>query len=174
MIAVVLLIFITIAAAILVFTFILPMIQGGLKDSGECFDALDEAQGISIREHLTYTCFDGTNVIDPLGKEVYLMIHRGQGDFELDKILISISGGGSSQEFSLVEGNREADNVWNYLATADIAPLELPTKGGSKTFMFTGLTLTEVESASYTIVLEGGNTCKEQTALIPVCENPLA
>lgn len=151
-IATVLLIMLTIAAASMLFIFVVPWVRG-LMDKGKiCSDA----QGQVTIEAGKYTCFNGT--------DTKIMITRGEKrDMEIDGISIALRYSGTSQKYDIKE-NKTTPNVKMYNGSAI---LYLPDAGGSETYVFPGITGTEMATAA--LVFKDNKVCDAVSERVVDC-----
>jgi FlaG/FlaF family flagellin (archaellin) len=120
----VLLILMTIAAAGVVYSFVLPMIRGNIETSAKCSDASIEI----ITEG--YTCYTGN--------EVQIQVKRSEKDINISGIQLQISGGGKSK--AVVIKAQAYANIKEYGSGYNTA-LTIPGKSESRTYVIDITTL---------------------------------
>ncbi len=151
-IATVLLIMLTIAAASMLFIFVVPWIRDMMDKGKMCNDA----QGQITIETGKYTCYNST--------ATKIMITRGEKrDLEIEGIVISLVYSGTSKKFDIKELGG-IDNVTMYDGSGT---LHLPDAGGSETYVFKDITNTERATAA--LVFKGDKLCDAVTERIVNC-----
>lgn len=153
-IATILMIVLTLAAVMVAYAFIRPMIDKNTKQSKECFDSMDS---FSINSALGYTCYK-TNE-----SATYIMVDRNKD--------IDISG----LAFSLKGENFITYKVYNNLVSdpagvrmydnTDI--LQIPKIGESKTYIFPNINATGVDMA---IIMPSGAICNKVSQILNKCD----
>ncbi len=148
----VLLIMLTIAAASMLFIFVVPWIRDMLDRSKMCNDA----QGQITIEQGKYTCYDSS--------DTKIMISRGEKrDIEIGGITISLRYSGTSKKFDVKEGGK-ITNVTMYNGNT---VLYLPDVGGSETYIFKGITGTERATAA--LILSEDKICDAVSERVVDC-----
>ena len=118
LIATVLLIGVTISAAAMIYSFVVPLIQSNIEQSQKCVSGLLEI----TRD---YTCYNISS------KELYIEIERSNADVNVTGIQILLSGGQSSGGVLIKEGPGTKE-------VRDFNPslnLTIPKKGESNTYV---------------------------------------
>ena len=145
-VASVLLLIITVTAAALIMSFVLPFIKGELNDGGSCLEVLE---GIEFGES-EFNCFDST--IDKTGFSVKI------NKDEVDGFRISlVDSSGSSIVHSVDSDNK--GTVISGLRMVGSAPggyIDLPDIGGQRSYVATSGAYERAEIAP---VLKGGDVC---------------
>lgn len=122
-IATVLIIMITIAAAALIGGVIIPWIKINLFEKKTCYD-ITNSDYITIGED--FTCYTLINTS--------IMIKRGSKDIKIDKLIVSLTDNkGESKKYEIIDGE-PFEGVWMY-TTGDTI-LAIPQTGGSKRYGF--------------------------------------
>jgi len=116
LISTVLLIGVTLAAAAMIYAFVMPLIQSNIEQSQKCVAGL-----LEITE---YTCYNASS------NELYIEIARGEMDVNVTGIQILVSGG-QSAEGVLIKENAATDKVRDFNASL---PLTIPNPGESNTY----------------------------------------
>lgn len=151
-ISTVLLIMLTIAAASMLFVFVIPWIRDMMDEGKICSDA----QGQISIETGKYTCYNST--------ATKIMITRGEKrDLEIEGIVVSLIYSGTSKKFDIKEDGKIA-NVTMYDGSET---LRLPDAGGSETYVFKNITGTERATAA--LVFKGDKLCEAVTEVIVNC-----
>ena len=101
-----------------------------LSSAGACYDILEK---VTLNE--AYTCYNATS------NKMMLSISRK--DFDLDSLLVSVTGETSSKTFFLSEKNTSISDVSYY----DAAPSEvtIPGKGSGKTYCVDNINLRPIK-----------------------------
>ena len=116
-VAAVIMIALVMVVAGIVWGVVTNLVSERLEDAGTCLDVLGT---VSINGQ--YTCHDTT------ADELYLSI--GVGEIELEKIIISISGAGSSNSYELTNDSGSSQ-LMNYTGGSDV---RMPGKNSGLTY----------------------------------------
>ena len=128
-VTVVILIALTIAIISIVWVVINNLVNKELEGAGSCFGVLDKVSFDS-----RYTCYNSS------GKELWISVSIG--NIDVDEVLISISGGGTSKSFRLNSTESAVENLGPYpLRDGDV---KLPGKNAGLTYIF------DMEAAGFT------------------------
>lgn len=144
LISTVLLILVSITAAIIIFTVVVPFVRNTLSESKECFGTLDQ---LTINTESGFTCYYGTG-----NKIVNITIKRGSKEAEIERFKISISGQGTSNMFDIKDGEIRVKMLDGSTS------IEIPEAGGERTYSL-NTTMTEVLYAEVYPVMESGKMC---------------
>jgi flagellin-like protein len=157
-IATVLLIVITLVAVSIIALFVIPFVNKSLEGGKDCFEVLN-----SIKLTDTgYTCSNVSVVGDRTGFSVQI------SDDEIVSFKVILFKAGASNAYT-VENGSKLDNI-RMLASPDFTKiLEVPTKGGVRTYVAIGeYTKIEVDP-----ILRSGKPCDaKETIDVPVCFDP--
>jgi len=152
-VTVLLIIALTVAIFSIVAAFIIPMVKNYLNEGKQCYDAIGKLE-VDTGEKLT--CYNyGT-------KETGISVKRGE--IELDSILISLQGEGTSKSFRLQKGAK-LEGVRMYY-NKSIEELEIPGKSESLTYVFN--VSFKVDKVKIAPIING-KTCKESESVIGGC-----
>ncbi|MBM3234039.1 hypothetical protein FJZ19_03005 [Candidatus Pacearchaeota archaeon] len=122
-IATVLIIMITIAAAAIIGGVIIPWVKNNLCEKKICYD-ITNSEYITIGED--FTCYSPSNTS--------IMIKRGAKNIKIDKIIVALTDkNGESKKYEIIDGETFA-GVWMY--TTGSSTLAIPETGGSKRYGF--------------------------------------
>jgi len=159
-IATVLLIMLTIAAASMLFIFVVPWIRGMMEKGKICSDAQDQIridmESNSCGGHMC-TCYNST--------DTRIMIARGEKrDLEIEGISIALIYSGTSEKFDIKE-NETTTDVAMYNG-GEI--LRLPDTGGSETYIFKRITGTERATAA--LIFSGNKVCEAVSEQVVSCD----
>lgn len=142
-IAVVLLLLITIIAAGIIVTFVVPFVNDNLESSGECFDVLGD---LSFDE-TPFNCFNSTNSRTGFSVRV-----------DNDAIIgfrVSLQATGSSNAVDIENGTENSEI--RMLTDIDFnQPLQVPERGGVRTYVSMGI----FDKAEIFPILKGGGKCE--------------
>ncbi len=157
-VASVLLILITITAAIIIGAFVKNMIQNLANKSKECGELLGK-----IHIDREATCYNKTT------QEVYVGVALETGSPEIKGLFIALEGGGVRKAFKLIEGNnytnvKEIDKNYNEAITI-VKPGEIV----AYVFNITDIDTRLKESVTITPITEGGYKCGEIKETITEC-----
>lgn len=148
----VLLVLITFVAIAMVWAFILPMVRENLEEGESCFDLRDNAE---IVESETYTCYDSS--------KTNLMIRREFEDIAIGGFVVSITSGGSSNVYELVNG-KESEPSGVIMLSGGIN-INMPEPGGAETYVFP----VSGNRAELGVVSSSGKICNMGSFKIPQC-----
>ncbi len=158
-VATILLILITIAAAVLIAAFLIPWVKESLPKTN-CVDVLGI---INIVEDKDYTCYNSEL------KEARVMIERGFKNVEVKSLIIVLSGASQSKRFEIVNGTKTVDMPGISSGDADI---EIPDSGETRTYIFnlqeTGIGFA-VENAEAALVVGKDTICESVNLNLPSC-----
>jgi len=150
-IATILLILLSVAAVLLIANIIVPFVRNTLDENKMCFDASDQ---IKIDTESDYTCYlenaEGDFVVN-------VTIQRGTKEIEIDGFLIGVSGEAIGKSYEVKAG--ESTDVEMLDGSTN---LELPGKGGSRTYSIT-IPKTEIPDIGSILIapIVNDKTCKE-------------
>ncbi|MGC9309179.1 MAG: hypothetical protein ACP5D2_00600 [Candidatus Nanoarchaeia archaeon] len=128
-VATVLIILITVAAVTIIWAAIIPMIKENIQGGQECLDAVSQ---VSLLTDGGYTCINKSG-----NSSVQIQVGRGEKDFTMDNIQVTLSIGGNSKSAKVgvhIGPNEEElitlngsifDDKWNNISNAtkvEIAP----------------------------------------------------
>ena len=151
-VATVLIILITIAAAALIGGVIIPWIKLNLFEKKTCYD-ITNSEYITIGED--FTCYSLSNTS--------IMIKRGSKDIKIDKLTVSLTDrNGESIKYEIAEGETFT-GVWMY--TTGSETLTIPQQGSSKRY---GFNLSNAVEARISIN-SGGAACAGPEEKISSC-----
>ncbi len=122
-ISTILLILLSIAAISIIAGVIIPMVKEYASDT--CFETIGV---ISIDKASEYTCYNSGE------DQTYVGIERTSQDVKIDGISVSLRGSGDSKVFK-IESGKELVGVRMFSSSTPLV-LELPQKGGIKTYVF--------------------------------------
>ncbi len=144
-ISTILLIMLSIAVVIIVAGVLIPFVRESLAESKECFEISDQ---LSIEYE--YTCHYNISNIEMIN----ISVKRGMKEIEVEGVLISVSGMGSSETFEIKNGTIELG-----MRMIDGSPiLIIPGRGETRTFSL-NTSLDAIESAEVAPILQGGRIC---------------
>ncbi len=150
-IATVLLIMLTVAAASILYFFIIPMIKNMLENSQTCHEMRGQAE-IETGE---YTC---------AGVDTRVKVRIGEeGKQNVSGLLITLDSSGTSRSYE-IRNNTESQGV--LMLKNGLSLLELPRRGGAETYLFSRIT---AESARVAIIAGNGNICAAAEEKIEAC-----
>lgn len=119
-IATVLVILITVTAAVVLAAIIIPMLKGKMNEAKTCNDLKDV---LSLGD---YTCYNET--------ATYVMIKRtANNETPIDKLSFSLIAGGDGKDYEITEGSAPSSEIRMYDSST---PMKLPKAGGAKTYVF--------------------------------------
>lgn len=119
-IATVIVILITVTAAVVISTIIIPMLRNKMDESKTCYDLRDI---LSLGD---YTCYNIT--------ATYVMIKRtANNETQIDRLIFSLTAGGDGKNYEIAEGSIPSSEVSMYDLSS---PLKIPKAGGAKTYVF--------------------------------------
>lgn len=154
-IATVLLLVITVVLVSVLAAFVIPFVRNSVEPSGECFKALNKLTLIGTE----YSCYvAGTNGRTGISVQT--------GDVELDGFTLVVYAQGSSVPIEVVPGATSAQV--RVLGSAFNTPLELPAKGGLRTYVVNG-PYNQVEIVP---ILRSGKCDKTSSIKIVECSDP--
>ncbi len=166
-IATVMIIMVTVAAAALIMGFVLPFITEQTESSSECFEVFPK--GVEIAS-TAYNCFLNTSVYCQTDPDV-LCNPRSGFSIRVNKegvagFKVSLTGDGESKAYT-INGNksygdlRQLNEEWNQ-------DLKIPGSGGMKTYVANGV----YESIQVLPILEGGRECEvTDKKILSVCHD---
>jgi flagellin-like protein len=145
-ITVLLLIALTVAVVAIVWVVVNNLVTDELEGAGSCFGVLDK-----VNLDSRYTCYDGT------GNELWFSISIG--DIEVDEVLVSISGEGTSSGFKINSTDSQITNVVSYPSRS--ADVKLPGKNSGRTYIFDldAAGFTEMPDSIEIAPIISGNQC---------------
>jgi hypothetical protein len=120
-VATVLLILVSVAAVVIVWGAVIPMINDQIDKGTLCLDAMGQ---ITVGSDQRYTCWNNVSGSENLSLEII----RTAKEFALADIQVLVSSGGSTTSFSLV------DDVTT-LSPASMTPEDLPKVNEAKIFV---------------------------------------
>ena len=143
----VLLLLIAVSLVVLLGSFLYPYVQNMLEKGQECFDIAGQ-----ITIDSKYTCFNSEDL------KVQAAIKRGTKEIEIGGFKISAIGGGTSSVFDVKEGTVEGVTM---LDGETPEKIELPERGGERTYLLNVPSITNVDSIVVVALRENGETCDE-------------
>lgn len=117
----VILVAVSLAAIVLVWTFVSSMVKKQIKTSESCFGNYDK---ISINRY--YTCYE------TVGSAYRLKFSLSVGDVNVDKIITLISSGGATKSYTLTN---EEKAVTGLTMSPSGTQVKLPGKNGGLTYL---------------------------------------
>ena len=161
-IATVMIMMITIAAAALLMGFVLPFITDQTEGASECFDVFQGVEFGSTSHNCyldsTMDCDEGVDCNNRTGFSVRVK-NEGVVGFK-----ISLTGGGSSDVYD-IDGNTQDSNLRMLEEDFD-EELDFPEVGGMRTYVIKE----DYESIRVAPILEGGKSCDVMdTVILNVC-----
>jgi flagellin-like protein len=152
-IATVMIIMVTVAAAALIMGFVLPFITEQTESSSECFEVFPK--GVEIGS-TAYNCFLNTSVDCETGVACN---SRSGFSIKVNKegvagFKVSLTGNGESTAY-VINGNNSYDKLRDLNGNFDVE-LGIPGSGGMKTYVANGT----YESIQVLPILEGGRECE--------------
>jgi archaellin len=147
LITTVLLILISIAAVVLVSTFIINMVRSNLVGT-DCFKTAGQIK-INLEEGYTY--------YKTADQAVYISISRGEEDINLTGLLISIGDGQSSSSYKILKDLATSEPVGATLW--DGTDLVLPGKSETRTYKI--ISTSVVSKVKVVPIIYPERTCKE-------------
>lgn len=118
----VILIALTMAVTIIVWTVVNNLVSEKLKEAKSCFGIFEK-----VIINNKYTCYDYSSY------EVQFSINIGEID--VDEVLVSISGEAGSKSFKISNEEKVIDRLRYYFGTYN-SPVKLPGKEGGTTYVF--------------------------------------
>ena len=122
-IAAVILIALVITAIAIVWVFVGNLVEEKLEGSGSCMDIFGK---VSLNNR--YTCYDFSS------NEARFSISIG--DIDVNEVLVSISGDGTTKSFKITNEEKQIDDLVNYPDGSAI--IKLPGKNAGLTYTATG------------------------------------
>lgn len=144
----IILIAIVMAAGILVWVVINNTVRDKLEGVGSCTDVFDK-----VTLNTAYTCINTSSVYGT--SDVIFSINRQ--DIEINKIVVSVSGGGSTKSFEISTEAETFTNLINYPYGSGLS-VSLPGKNEGKTYIHNGTELSSVDEISIAPVV-GDKQC---------------
>jgi FlaG/FlaF family flagellin (archaellin) len=124
-VATVVMIALVMAVSGIVWVVVTNLISEQLNDAGSCLDVLD-----TVKINNEYTCYNTSK-----GE---LMISLGIGDVDIEKVIISVSGSGSSKSYEVGRDDAESSAaLMNYTGGNDV---KLPGKNEGLTYRINTVT----------------------------------
>jgi flagellin-like protein len=148
----VLLILISIAAVVLVSSFILNMVRDNLKGT-ECFQTTGQ---LELKMEDGFTFFNNTD------KMLYLSIGRGIKDFNLSGIIVVYSNDRNSETKKIKAGTIDG-NIYYYNNTGswdNLTSISVPSQGQMRAYRLNSASLGVVNKATIYPILQGGQECE--------------
>ena len=105
----------------IVWTVVNTLVTENLETAESCFGVFDQVQ-----INRDYTCYNSS------GQETIISISIG--DLDVDKILVAVESGGSSDSFEILNASSDIPNVVSYPSRN--AEISIPRKNGGKTYIF--------------------------------------
>jgi len=154
LISTVLLIGVTISAAAMIYSFVVPLIQSNIEQSQKCVSGL-----LEITQD--YTCYNISS------KELYIEIEKGNVDVNVTGIQILLTGGQSSGGVLIKEGPKTKE-VRDFNASLN---LTIPKKGETNTYVINMTALgfaPESATASPIVKLKTSEKLCDVSSQIPI------
>ncbi len=142
-IATVLVIMLTVIAAGIIASFVIPFVRDNLEESGSCFEVL---QAVEFAE-TGFNCYNESLTGFQTGFSVSI------SDERVDSFRIILSQTGSTTPYTINESGQNADLKMLTGSFGDA--LTMPDVGGTRTYVVNG----EYENAQVAAVLASGNIC---------------
>jgi flagellin-like protein len=120
-VTVLLLIALTVAVVAIVWGVVNNLVTDELEGAGSCFGVLDK---VSLDSR--YTCYNGT------GNELWFSI--SMGNIDVDEVLVSITGEGTSSGFKINNTDSQITNVFSFPSRG--TSVKLPGKNSGLTYIF--------------------------------------
>ncbi len=152
-IATILLILISVTSVVLIYSFVVPMIRGGLTEGEQCFKARDHLRIVDS----DFTCSTSTYTT--------IMVKRGLEDIEISGFVLSLLSGASSISYEIKPGIMAGVQMYDETNTLT-QNLIIPLAGEARTYYFQQADVTNAEIG---VLLENGKICKTSSAIIPQC-----
>ncbi len=146
----VILIALSMAAVVLVWTFVNNVIKKQIGQSESCFGNFDK---VSINDQ--YTCYEAT--ADGFNLRFSLII----GDIQVDKVIVSISSASAVKSYELTNVGTPIEGLLMYPSNA--TEIKLPGKNSGLTYKVEGFT-SKIDSIQIAPVI-GGNLCEASDSL---------
>lgn len=153
-IATVLLILVTIVAAVFIGMIAIPMIKDSLSKS----DCVKTVGKLNIIDNIAYSCYNDS-------KTSLMIEKKTMGDLKLEGIAVSLSGNEKSFLFKIKNG----EQLENTTMSDGSLILNIPDDGEARTYNFTTAPGFEMIKAEIAPILEGGKICGERIFDIPKC-----
>jgi len=161
-IASVLLILVVIAAAGVIYGFVMPLIKTNIEESQKCSSAV-----LEIDTESGYTCYD------PYENEVSVEIKRSEKDVEITGIQLQVYSAGKSTSATIRNGT-VVDGIREYSQTAYGKNLTIPKKNEANTYVIDLSKIGTPETVAVASLIKIGNTEKLCGASTKVAINTCA
>lgn len=140
----VILIALSIAAVVVVWSFVNNFINKEVESSGSCFGNFDK-----VYLNKLYTCYE------PVGGNYNLRFSIGIGDIEVEKVIVSIYSESSVKSYTLTNVNQTLPGLTLY--PSGLTNVILPKKNSGLSYKVEGFT-DKIDSIEIAPVI-GGNQC---------------
>jgi len=166
-IAVVLLMLITIVAAGIIVAFVIPFVKQSLGGGGECFDVLGD---LSFDE-TPYNCFNSSASINLMPDQKRTGFSVRIDNENIIGFRVSLQAQGSADALDIKNGTDDSEitDKIRMLGKDFNNPLEVPKKGGVRTYVAKGV----FDKAELFPILESGAKCDSAGDIkLNECEDP--
>jgi hypothetical protein len=159
-----LLVLITIAAAAVLTSFIMPFVKNGLESSSEC---LPYKNTFKFESSFGYNCFDSANLS---GMSVRGNLPENEAEMPLQFNVVFRSDNGETKRVDFVNGSSTSSAIGRVaLLDRTKTQLIIPSVGEVQTYVFNGdIRYTEIEIYPVT---KNGKICDKSDAIeLPLCK----